>query len=133
MAFAHAKDVTVSLGGDDLTEFTSKCDLDREADAHDTTCFGQGSKNYAGGLLDGKVQLEGTYDGSATGPRATIEPILGTTVELIYKPEGDGVGLPVKTVDVVVQKYKESSEVAGMIKWTAELQCTGDVVVTNSV
>jgi len=131
MTFVHAKNVVVSLDGDDLTPFTNKCDLDREADTHDTTCFGQDSKNYAGGLLDGKVQVEGTYASGASGPAAVIEPLIGTIVVLVYKPEGAGVGLPIKTVSVVVSKYKESSEVAGMIKWTAEMQCTGDIALTS--
>jgi hypothetical protein len=131
MTFIHAKNVVVSLAANDLTAYTNKCDLDRESDSHDVTAFGQNSKNYAGGLLDGKFQLEGTYDDGAGGPQAVIEPLLGTVVVLVYKPEGTGSGKPIKTVSVLVMKYKESSEVAGMIKWTAELQCTGDIALTS--
>jgi hypothetical protein len=131
MTFVQGKDVVVSLDGDDLSVYCNKVDMEREAESLDTTTFGRDSKTYVGGLKDGKVSLEGIYDSSATGPRGIIEPLLGTTVELIYQPEGSGTGKPTKTVDVVVEKYKESTEVAGMIKWTADLQCSDEMAVAT--
>lgn len=131
MTFVHGKGSSVSLNAVDLSSFTNKVSFDREADAHDTTAFGKNSKTYFGGLKDAKVQMEGTYDnGAVAGPRAVIEPILGTIVVMIYKPEGAGTGKPIRTVNVLVTKYKESSEVAEMIKWTCELQCSDDVTMT---
>ena len=132
MTFVHGHLAVVSVNGTDISAYTKKCDIDRDADSHDTTGFGKSSHVYAGGLKDGKVQLEGTYDSSASlSPRAVIEAVLGTVVTLIYKPEGAGSGKPIKTVSVLVKKYKESTEVADMIKWTSELTCSDDVVVTT--
>lgn len=131
MAFVHGRDAVVTLNATDLSTFTSKVEFDREAEAHDTTAFGKDSKTYAGGLKDCKISLEGTYDNGVSGPEAVIQPLLGTTVAFIYKPEGAGAGLPIRTVNVVVTKYKESTEVADMIKWTAELQCSDDVALTT--
>lgn len=131
MTFVHGKGAVVSLNAVDLSPFTSKVGFDREADGHDVTAFGKNSKVYFGGLKDAKVTMEGTYDnGATTSPRAVIEGALGTVVVLIYKPEGTGTGRPIRTVSVLVTKYKESTEVADMIKWTAELQCSDDVVGT---
>lgn len=132
MTFVHGKGAVVSLNAVDLSPYTNKVDFDREADAHDTTAFGKNSKTYFGGLKDAKVTMEGTYDnGAVNSPRVVIEGALGTIVPMIYKPEGTGTGKPIRTVSVVVTKYKESAEVAEMIKWTAELQCSDDV--TNTV
>lgn len=129
----HAKNLNVSLDGDDITIFTNKCEIEREADALDDTPFGVDAKTYTGSLLDGTGKLEGNYTAGDTGPSGVIEPLLGNTVELVYKPEGTGIGKPIKTVDVVVKKYAESSEVGGLIKWSAELQLTGPLVATEGL
>jgi hypothetical protein len=131
MAFVHGRDAVVTLNAVDLSTFTNKVEFSREAEAHDTTAFGKDSKTYAGGLRDAKVSMEGTYDNGAAGPEAIIQPLLGSTVAFIYKPEGAGSGLPIRTVNVVVTSYKESTEVANMIKWTCELQCSDDVTLTT--
>lgn len=131
MAFVHGRDAVVTLNAVDLSTFTNKVEFSREAEAHDTTAFGKDSKTYAGGLRDAKVSMEGTYDNGVAGPEAVIQPLLGATVPFIYKPEGTGVGLPIRTVTVVVTSYKESTEVANMIKWTCEMQCSDDVTLTT--
>jgi hypothetical protein len=134
MAFVHGKGVVVTLDGDDLSAFATKVDVEREAEAHDVTTFGKTSKTYAGGLKDGTATIEGVYDGTtSTGPRAIIEALLGTTVEMVYKPEGTGTGKPVKTGDCVVTSYKESAPVADMITWTCELQLSDDLVISTGV
>jgi hypothetical protein len=109
MAFVHGRNAKVTLNSVDLSAFAKKVDFEREAEAHDTTTFGKSSKTYAAGLKDGKASIEGTYDSTAvTGPAAAIEPLLGTSVVLVYKPEGAATGKPVKTVTVIVTGYKES-------------------------
>lgn len=133
MAQIHGKNTFVSLDADDLSTFANSVEFGREAEAHDTTTFGSGSKTYQGGLKDGSATISGVYDSSATGPRAIVEPLLGTTVELIYQPEGVGTGKPTKTVDVVVKSYKETAPVADMVSWTSELQMSGDVANSTQV
>lgn len=134
MAFVHGKSTAVSLGGDSLSEYSNSFEYEREAEAHDVTTFGKNSKVYSGGLKDGTATIEGIYDNTvSTGPAAVIEPLLGTTVELVYNPEGAGVGKPVKTVDVVVTSYAESAPVADMVTWTCELQMSDDVAITTGV
>ena len=134
MGFVHGKNANITLDDNDLSAFASKVEFEVEAEAHDTTTFGKAFKNYSGGLKDGTVSVEGIYDGTATtGPRAVIEPMLGTTVECVYAPEGTGTGRTVRTFDVVVTKYKESAPVADMITWTCELQMSEDPVITTGV
>ena len=131
MAFVHGKDAVVKVDGDDISPYCNKVEIEREAEAHDVTGFGKDAKVYQGGLLDGEGSLEGTYDSTAGGPRAILEPLLGTVVELIYQPEGVGTGKPTKTVDILVKKYKESTPVADMITWSCDVQLSDAVANTT--
>jgi hypothetical protein len=133
MAFVHSSGVVTSIDGDDLSVYANNVSFTRTADTHDVTCFGKTSKVYAPGLKDGTATVEGIYDGTAsTGPGAVLRPLVGAAaVELIYKPEGTGSGLPIATVDVLVTEYAEEAPVADMITWTAELQLSDGIADTS--
>lgn len=131
MAKIHGKSTYVSLDGDDLSTYSTNLEFGRTADSHDVTTFGNNSHVYQGGLGDGTATLTGIYDNTAvTGPRAVIEPLIGTTTVLIRRPEGTGSGRPQDSVDVVVTAYNETSPVADMVTWTADLQLSGEVTST---
>lgn len=68
---------------------------------------------------------------ATTGPRAVLQPIVGTVVELIRRPEGTGTGKPEETVDVLITKYTETNPVDDMIKWAVEGQCSDDIATTT--
>jgi hypothetical protein len=131
MAFVHGKNTFISLDADDLSAFTTTSDLERTADSHDVTTYGKNAHVRAGGLLDGKATMEGVYDNSATGPRDVIEPLIGTVVTLIRRPEGTGTGRPQDSVSVLVVSYKETSPVNDMVKWSCEMELSDDVTSTN--
>lgn len=131
MAFVHGKNTFISLDGDDLSTYTNTSDLERTADSHDTTTYGKNSHCYSGGLLGGTATMGGVYDSAAAGPRGVIEPLIGTVVELVRRPEGTGTGKPVDTVDVLVTKYKETNPVADMVQWECEMQLSDDVASTT--
>lgn len=131
MAFVHGKNAFVSLNASDLSTYSNNVVFGRVADSHDTTTFGKNAKTYQGGLTDGTCTISGIYDNGAAGPRAIIEPLIGSTVELIYRPEGTGSGRPEDTVDVVVTSYEETAPVADMIAWTCELQLSDDVATVD--
>jgi hypothetical protein len=134
MAFVHGKDTVIKLGTDDLSDYTTTSELNRTADTHDVTTYGKGSHVYAGGLKDGKATMSGVYDNTAaTGPRAVIEPLLGTTVVLTRQTEGPGTGKPQDVVDVVVNGYVETNPVADMVTWSCEMQLSDDVNTTVQV
>jgi hypothetical protein len=131
MAFKHGKDTFISLGGDDLSQYVTTSELNRTADTHDVTTYGKGSHVYTGGLKDGTATMSGIYDNTAgTSPRAVIQPLLGTTVELIRQTEGTGAGRPQDKVDVVVNSYVETNPVADMVTWSCEMQLSDDVDTT---
>jgi hypothetical protein len=63
-----------------------------------------------------------------------LRPLIGAAaVELVYRPEGAGVGRPLSTVDVLVTSYEETAPVADMITFTAELQLSDDIADTVGV
>jgi hypothetical protein len=127
MAFVHGHNTYISLDDVDLSAFADTTDYEKNADEHDVTTYGQTTHVLAGGLLGGSCSIGGTYDSGATGPRATIDPLIGTIVEFVHRPEGTGSGKPEDTVNVLVKSYKESSPVADMVKWTADLSFSGPV------
>jgi len=131
MTFVHGKETYISLNAVDLSAFTNSSDLTRKADKHDVTTYGKDSHVYQGGLLDGDANMSGVYDNGSSGPRDTIEPLIGTVVELIRRPEGTGSGLPMDTVDVLVEEYVETAPVADMVTWAVKLQLSDDVASTN--
>lgn len=133
MAFVHGKGTVVSIDGKAMSAYANSVTFSREADTHDVTTFGRDAKVYAPGLTDGTASIEGTYDNTAvTGPSAVFGPLLGAAVvDMVYRPEGTATGRPTRTVSVLVTSYEESSPVADMVTWTAELQFSGAIVSTT--
>lgn len=131
MAFIHGKGTVVTLNAVDLSAYSTEIDWTQTADKHDVTAFGASAHVYQGGLLDGTATLKGTYDSGTTGPGKTIRPLIGTTVTLVYEPEGIAASKPVHTVTVLVTSFEETAPVADMIKWTCQLQFAGAVADTS--
>jgi hypothetical protein len=134
MGQVHGRKAYWSLDGVDLSQYGDATDPERTADSHETTTYHptRKGKTYSGGNLDGTCTVGGLYEsGASNTPRVVIENQLGETVAFIYRPEGTGTGKPEKTVDVVITKYTESIPVGDMIRWSADLQFTGDVAVTT--
>jgi hypothetical protein len=127
MAFVHGKNTYISVDGDDLSAFTNTSTLTRTADSHDVTTYGKNSHVFQGGLLNGTASMGGIYDNGATGPREVLEPLIGTVVALVRRPEGTGSSLPQDTVDVLITSYVETNPVADMVTWTCEFQLSDDV------
>lgn len=132
--FVHGKNTVIKVATKDLSTFTDSSELERSADSHDTTTYGNNAHRKSGGLLDGGFKMSGTYDSTAvTGPRAVLEPLLGTIVAVIRQPEGTGAGKPQDSFNALVTKYVETSPTADMVKWSAEFEVDGDVDSTAQV
>jgi hypothetical protein len=128
MAFVHGRGVVVSVDAKDLSVYGTSCEYELKADAHDVTTFGNDTKVFAGGLKESSMKIEGQDDDTeTTGPRAVLEPLVGTIAEMIYKPEGT-TG-PVRTFDALCTTYTETAPVADMIKFSAQFQGSGAVGV----
>lgn len=131
MSKVHGKVTAVSLDGVDISQYCNNVEFGRTVDTHDTTTFGKNAKVYNPGLPDGTITIGGFYETIAVtgGPVAIIKPLTYTpeVVEFIHRPEGVGAGKPQDKVDVIVSSYTESSPVADMVTWEAELQASDEV------
>lgn len=134
MAFVHGKSTVVTLDSQDLSAFTNTSEITREADSHDVTAYGAEAHDFQGGLKNGTASMGGLYDNTATtGPRAVIEPLVGSKVVFTRQPEGVGPGLPQDSATVLVLNYVETNPVADMVTWTCELQLSSVVDTTAQV
>src|SRR5690242_10290798 len=129
MSFVAAKNLFFSLNGVNLSAFCDTIDVERKIDSIDTTTFGNTGHTYLGGMVDGSIKVQGTYDNGVAGPKAVFEPIMdaGLLVTAIYRPEGTGTGKPQSSFSVLVTSYTESSKAADMITWKGDMQISGTV------
>jgi hypothetical protein len=128
MTFIHGKNTITKVGSTDISAYVKTSNFEQTADVHDVTGGGATGHAKQGGLLDGKFTCGGTYDNTAsTGPRAKLQPLLGTTQTIIRQPEGTGTGKAQDSFSAVVSKYAESAPVDDMITWSAEFEISGTV------
>jgi hypothetical protein len=132
MADSHGSKTVVILNGVDISQYCDNSDNKRGADEHDKTTYGKNSHVVRGGLKNGSSTLSGIYDTTAgTGPRAVINPLIGSNVTYIQRVEGTGVGKPQDSVQVHVKSYVETRPVADLVRWSAELTYSDDVTSTT--
>lgn len=130
MSFSHGKTTYISLNGVDLSAYVTTSQIEKTADKHDVTTYGQTTHVYSGGLKDGTATMSGIYDNGASGPRATILALIGTTCTLVRRPDGTGSGKAQDSVTVLVEKYVETNPVADMVTWSCDMQLAGAVTTT---
>lgn len=131
MAYVHGTNTFISVDGDDISAFTDASELNRESDSHLVTGYGKLSKVRHGGLLDSSGSMSGSYFTGATGPRAILEPLIGTLVPLVRRPEGTGTGKPQDAMSVLIKKYTETAPVADMVKWACDFEGSDAVTSTT--
>lgn len=133
MAFTAANNVYLSVGGTNIAAYCGTIKVSYKVDSLDTTTFAAGGHTYQGGMTDGSVSCDGTYDDTSSGPKAVIEPLMrnGQLVAAVYRPEGTGAGKPQQAFNVLVTTYDESSKVGDMIQWSSEMQVSGGVTDTT--
>lgn len=131
MTFVHGKNTFVSVNANDISPFANASSFKRSADEHDTTTYGKDSHVFFGGLKAGSWTVSGVYDNTGAGPRAILRPLLGTVVPFIRRVEGTGTGKPQDAGTVHVKSYDETSPVADMVAWAAELTISDTVTSTT--
>jgi hypothetical protein len=123
MTFAHGRKTAVKLNGTALTVYVTTSQVEKNSDKHDVTTYGKDAHVFNGGLLNGAFTMSGIYDNTAvSGPRALIQPLIGTNVTLVHYPEGIGSGKPMDTLTVLVEKYVQTHPVADMVTWSCDCQ-----------
>lgn len=122
MARKHSKLTVILIDDNDVSAFCTDSNCEQSSGTEDTTTYGKDAVVKDPTLLDGAFGCSGKYDDSATGPRAVLKPLVGTKVNVKYRPEGTGAGLPQDSFDAVITKYTETAPVAGYRLWTLETE-----------
>jgi hypothetical protein len=133
MAFVHGQFTKITVATKDISPFTKTSSYEGSADSHDTTGYSPSgsARTKAGGLIDGKFTMSGTYDNTVSvGPRNALKASLGTTVAVVRNPEGTGTGKPNDAFSGVLTKYVETNPVDDMVSWSAEIDISGPVTTT---
>ncbi|MEU8220911.1 hypothetical protein AB0C47_34785 [Micromonospora taraxaci] len=129
MGWQHGRFTNITVGGDDISEWTNTSEMTRGAQGHDVTAYGKNAEVHTGGLKNGQFTCGGVYDNTAaTGPHAVLNPLVGTVVEIVRQPEGPGVGKPEQTFDALLTQYVETNPVADNVTWSAQFTISDDVV-----
>lgn len=122
MARVHSKETVILVDSNDISTFCTDSNCEQSSGTEDNTTYGKDDQVFDPTLKTGAFGCSGKYDNSATGPRAVLEPLVGTSVNVKYRPEGTGSGLPQNSFTAVITKYTETAPVAGYRLWSLETQ-----------
>ena len=76
----------VTIGTTDLTDMCSAATLTYLFEALEDTAFGTGSRSYTAGLANNEVTLSFYASYAATETYATLQPLVGTKVNVTLQP-----------------------------------------------
>lgn len=128
MAFSHGKNAVFKLHNGtsliDLSAYLDNIDMAKTADTHESTTFGDSSKEYLGGLKDGTFSLSGKFDPAAD---ACLDLGIGEIRAFEYYPEGNSSGKVKYTGNAIVTEYSGNSPVGDLNTASASLQVTGGI------
>lgn len=122
MARKHSKLTVIMIDSNDVSTFCTDSTCEQSAGTEDNTTYGKDAVVKDPTLLTGAFSCGGKYDDGATGPRAVLKPLVGTKVNVKYRPEGTGSGLPQDSFDAVITKYTETAPVAGYRTWALDTE-----------
>jgi hypothetical protein len=112
----------IIVDGNDISQYCTDSNRKRTSGTEDNTTYGKDDEIHDPTLRKGEFGCSGKYDTSATGPRAVLDPLVGTSVNIKYRPEGTGSGLPQDSFTAVITGYEETAPVAGYRAWALTTQ-----------
>lgn len=118
MPTTHSKKTVVIIAGNDISTVTTDSNRKRGAGTEDNTTYGKDDIVKDPTQRTGEFGCNGKYYDGPAGPRAILDPLVGTKVNIKYRPEGTGSGLPQDSFDAVITGYEETAPVAGYRLWT---------------
>lgn len=126
--FIHGRKTVLTVNSQDISKYTKTSELVKGAQEHDTTHYGDDWEEVEPGLRNATFTCSGTYDNTATtGPRAVLEPAVGTKVPVVRQTEGVGSGLPQDSFTAHLNRYVETNPVDGFVTWAADFKVSGPV------
>lgn len=117
MAIFADTDSVVTVNSVDLSDHLLSSNFNQEADTVETVAMGGTWVATKPTFKRGSVSLEFQQDFAAGSVHATLNPLLGTSTTLTYKPTSAATGTtnPLQTVTVVVTEVPVSDASAGEI------------------
>ena len=91
MAQIVLKDASISIATVELADRSNSVEVNYEIESVEVTAFG-GNRSFVGGLQNNTCTVELMQDFAATETEATIFPLVGTQLTLIFKPTSEAVG-----------------------------------------
>lgn len=122
MARKHSKLTVILVAGIDISTYCTDSNVAQTSGTEDVTTYGKNAIVKDPTLLDGDCGFSGKYDSTVAGPRAVLKPLVGTKVNIKYRPEGTGSGLPQDSFDAVITSYEETAPVAGYRLWVCKTE-----------
>jgi hypothetical protein len=122
VARKHSKLTVILVAGNDISTYCTDSNCEESSGTEDNTTYGKNKIVKDPTLGDGAFGCSGKYDSATTGPRAVLKPLVGTKVNVKYRPEGTGAGLPQDSFDAVITKYTETAPVAGYRTFALETE-----------
>lgn len=122
MSHKHSKLTVILIDSNDISAYCTDSNCELSAGTEDNTTYGKDAQVFDPTLLTGAFGCSGKYDSATTGPRAVLKPLIGTKVNVKYRPEGTGAALPQDSFDAVITKYTETAPTAGYRLWALETQ-----------
>jgi len=78
----------VTIGAVDLSSHITKVTLSTSVNELETTTMGNTAKRRVAGLKDSTVAIDFNQDFSAAAVEATLYPLIGSTTQIVIKPNG---------------------------------------------
>ena len=121
MAFAHGNKAKMTINSVDYSCYLKETGLDMSIDKPETTVLCNTAKTYIPGNTDATAPLEGLFDPTVDAAINTAIAT-GTTVALLYQPQGTTAGLPRYTANGFFTKYSIKTNTTDAGTWSGEFQ-----------
>lgn len=123
----------VSVGGVDLSSHITKVTLSTSVNELETTTFGQTAKRRVAGLKDSSVKIDFNQDFTAAAVEATLYPLVGSTTQIVVKPNGTAVSAtnPSFTFNALVTEWMPLDAQVGELA-TASVTFPVDGLITKA-
>lgn len=122
MPRVQSKETVIIVDGNDISVYVGDSNCEQSSGTEDSTQYGKDAIVKDPTLLTGVFTCSGKYDSDAAGPRSVLKPLVNTKVNVKYRPEGTGAGLPQDSFDAVITKYVETAPVGGYRLWSLETE-----------
>ena len=124
----------ITINGVNLSDHIGSVTITTTDDVVETTAFGTSARTRVAGLADNSLALEFHQDYATSSVEATIYPIIGTTKQIVVKPNGATTSAtnPSYTFNALISEWTPLSGAVGELA-TASVTWPIDGEITKAV